>query len=223
MTDNIRVLVVDDHSLFRTGVVQTLALDTSMEIVGEGGSAAEAVELARQQQADVMLLDIAMPGNGIEAAREIARLEHPPKVIMLTVSENETDIMRALEAGAVGYVLKGIKANDLIEAVRSVAAGGSFVSPNLTLRILANVKPREVANPLAGLTKQEERTLRLLAAGLSNREIGQKLGVVEKTIKFHVTRILGKLKVRNRVEAAVIARREWGDDVDDPTAHAKPN
>ena len=113
-------------------------------------------------------------------------------------------------------MLKGVKANDLIEAVRSVAAGGSFVSPNLTLRILANVKAREVANPLAGLTKQEERTLRLLAAGLSNREIGQKFGVAEKTIKFHVTGILEKLKVRNRVEAALIARREWGDGVHDP-------
>ena len=220
MTDNIRVVVVDDHSLFRTGVVQTLALDISMEIVGEGGSAAEAVDLSRLQQPDVMLLDITMPGNGIEAAREILRLEHPPKVIMLTVSENDTDIARALEVGAVGYLLKGVKANDLIEAVRSVAAGGSFVSPNLTLRILAQVKAREVANPLAALTKQEERTLRLLATGLSNREIGQKLGVVEKTIKFHVTRILEKLKVRNRVEAAVIARREWGDDIDEP-AHAK--
>ena len=220
MADNIRVVVVDDHSLFRTGVVQTLALDASMEIVGEGGSAAEAVDLSRLQQPDVMLLDITMPGNGIEAAREILRLEHPPKVIMLTVSENDTDIARALEVGAVGYLLKGVKANDLIEAVRSVAAGGSFVSPNLTLRILAQVKAREVANPLAALTKQEERTLRLLATGLSNREIGQKLGVVEKTIKFHVTRILEKLRVRNRVEAAVIARREWGDDIDEP-AHAK--
>ena len=104
-----------------------------------------------------------------------------------------------------------------------VAAGGSFVSPNLALSILANVKARDVANPFAGLTKQEERTLRLLAAGLSNREIGQKLGVVEKTIKFHVTGILEKLKVRNRVEAVVIARREWGDGVDEPIAHAKPN
>ena len=220
MADNIRVVVVDDHSLFRTGVVQTLALDASMEIVGEGGSAAEAVDLSRLQQPDVMLLDITMPGNGIEAAREILRLEHPPKVIMLTVSENDTDIARALEVGAVGYLLKGVKANDLIEAVRSVAAGGSFVSPNLTLRILAQVKAREVANPLAALTKQEERTLRLLATGLSNREIGQKLGVVEKTINFHVTRILEKLRVRKRVEAAVIARREWGDDIDEP-AHAK--
>ena len=155
---------------------------------------------------------------------KILRLEHPPKVIMLTVSENDTDIARALEVACRWlFAEKGVKANDLIEAVRSVAAGGSFVSPNLTLRILAQVKAREVANPLAALTKQEERTLRLLATGLSNRELGQKLGVVEKTIKFHVTRILEKLRVRNRVEAAVIARREWGDDIDEPPAHAKPN
>ena len=223
MTDNVRVVVVDDHSLFRTGVVQTLALDPFIEVVGEGGSAAEAVGTLQLLQPDVMLLDIAMPGNGIEAAREILRLEHPPKVIMLTVSENETDIIRAVEVGVVGYVLKGVKANDLIEAVRGVAAGGSFVSPNLALSILANVKAREVANPFAGLTKQEERTLRLLAAGLSNREIGQKLGVAEKTIKFHVTGILEKLKVRNRVEAAIIARREWGDGVHEPIAHGNPN
>jgi len=223
MTDNVRVVVVDDHSLFRTGVVQTLALDPFIEVVGEGGSAAEAVELSKLLQPDVMLLDIAMPGNGIEAAREILRLEHPPKVVMLTVSENETDIIRAAEVGVVGYVLKGVKANDLIEAVRSVAAGGSFVSPNLALSILANVKAREVANPFAGFTKQEERTLRLLAAGMSNREIGQKLGVAEKTIKFHVTGILKKLKVRNRVEAALIARREWGDGVHEPIEHGNSN
>lgn len=210
MSERTTVVVVDDHSLFRTGVVQTLRLDDGIEVVGEGGTAAEARELVLRHRPDIALLDINMPGNGIEAARTLLELENAPKVMMLTVSEEDEDIMRALETGAVGYVLKGVKANELIDAVKGVAAGDSFVSPNLTLRILANVKGKSVPDMLSSLTNQEEKTLRLMAMGLSNREIGEKLGVVEKTVKFHVTRILEKLKVRNRVEASLIADRTWG-------------
>jgi two-component system nitrate/nitrite response regulator NarL len=210
MSERTTVVVVDDHALFRTGVVQTLNLDDGINVVGEGGSAAEALELAVRHRPDIVLLDITMPGNGIEAAKNLIDLDHPPKVMMLTVSEEDDDIMRALEAGAVGYVLKGVKANDLIEAVKSVATGESFVSPNLTLRILANVQGKTPTNMLSSLTKQEEKTLRLMATGLSNREIGEKLGIVEKTVKYHVTKVLEKLKVRNRVQASLIAERVWG-------------
>jgi DNA-binding NarL/FixJ family response regulator len=204
------VVIVDDHALFRVGVAQTLNLDQDLEVVGEGGSAAEALDLVARHRPDVVLLDINMPGNGIEAARALLELDKAPKVMMLTVSEEDDDIMRALETGAVGYVLKGVKANDLIDAVKGVAAGESFVSPNLTLRILGNVTGKTPTSVLSSLTRQEEKTLRLMATGLSNREIGEKLGVVEKTVKYHVTRVLKKLNARNRVEASLVAERTWG-------------
>lgn len=214
MNERTTVVVVDDHSLFRVGVVQTLNLDDEIDVVGEGASAAEALELAVRLRPDVVLLDITMPGNGIEAARTLLELDKAPKVMMLTVSEDDDDIMRALETGAVGYVLKGVKANDLIAAVKSVATGDAFVSPNLTLRIVANVRGKTTTNMLSSLTKQEEKTLRLMVKGLSNREIGEKLGIVEKTVKYHVTKILVKLKVRNRVEASLMAQRIWGEASD---------
>lgn len=211
MGDRISIVVVDDHSLFRAGVIQTLMLDPDLEVIGQGGSGADAVTLVQSEKPDIVLLDISMPGNGVDAAREIALLEHPAKVIMLTVSENDENIMGALEAGAVGYILKGIEATQLIDAVRSVAEGNSFISPNLTLRLLANVKRKATPSLLSTLSEQERRTLKLVSKGMSNREVGQELGILEKTVKFHMTRIMAKIKARNRVEASLIARREWGN------------
>jgi len=210
MAERIRVAVVDDHSLFRAGVMQSLALDDAIEIVGEGSSASEAVNLARSLSPDIILLDISMPGNGIEAARRIHELPSPPQIAMLTVSEDDDDVLGALDAGAVGYLLKGIRAQDLISAVKSVAAGETFVSPNLAMRLLA-AKSRNEESPLSILSDQEQRTLRLVAMGLSNCEIGERLDVQERTVKYHVTNILRKLNVRNRVEATLVAKREWRD------------
>ncbi len=208
MVERVRVAVVDDHALFRAGVIQSLALDGAIEVVGEGASAADAIQIARELAPDVILLDVSMPGNGIEAAREILRMPQAPCVAMLTVSEDNTDVMRALEAGVVGYLPKGIRAPDLISAVRSLKDGRSVVSSDLALRALTN-KVRAEASPLAALSDQESRTLRLVARGLSNREVGERLDVQEKTIKYHVTNILRKLKARNRVEAVLIAKRDW--------------
>lgn len=212
MANKISIVVVDDHSLFRAGVIQTLMMDRGLDVVGEGGSGAAAIELAQSKKPDIMLLDISMPGNGIEAAREIALLDHPVRVIMLTVSEIDENIMSALEAGAVGYVLKGIEAAHLIEAVKSVAAGNSFISPNLTLRLLANVKRQSVPSLMSSLSDREKTILQLVSKGMSNREVGEHLDILEKTVKFHMTRIMAKIKARNRVEATLIARREWGSE-----------
>lgn len=212
MANKISIVVVDDHSLFRAGVIQTLMMDRGLDVVGEGGSGAAAIELAQSKKPDIMLLDISMPGNGIEAAREIALLDHPVRVIMLTVSEIDENIMSALEAGAVGYVLKGIEAAHLIEAVKSVAAGNSFISPNLTLRLLANVKRQSVPSLMSSLSEREKTILQLVSKGMSNREVGEQLDILEKTVKFHMTRIMAKIKARNRVEATLIARREWGSE-----------
>lgn len=203
MNAPIRIIVVDDHPLFRAGVTQSLALDPAITVVAEGSSGSQAFELVERHEPDVILLDISMPGNGIDAAAAITATQRPPRVLMLTGSDDGHDVMRAIEAGAFGYVLKGISANDLIAAVKSVAAGETFVTPSLSLGLLTRLSGKAETAPLARLTVRELRVLELLAQGLSNRGIGGNLGVHEKTVKFHVTNILRKLKVRNRVEAAL--------------------
>lgn len=213
MADQTRVIVVDDHSLFRTGVIQVLEADEAIKVVGEGSSGTDALQLASGNSPDVALLDISMPGNGIEIAEMIMKLPTPPKIVMLTVSEADDDIVRAVEAGAVGYLLKGISAPDLVSAVKSVAAGGSFMSPNLALRLLSHLKKPSKADALSLLSVQEERTLRLVSNGLSNREVGEILGILEKTVKYHMTKAMAKLGVRNRVEATLVARQCWGERV----------
>ena len=210
MAERISIVLIDDHSLFRAGVIQTLALDPQLDVVGEGGTGEQAIELAERLRPDIVLLDISMPGNGIEAARVIAAMPDAPRVIMLTVSEDDDDMISALEAGAVGYILKGIESLHLIAAVKSVAAGASFVSPNLTLRLLSGVKEKATPRLLDSLSEQEQRVLRLVAKGMSNREAGENLGILEKTVKFHMTRIMTKLKVKNRVGASLLAQKEWG-------------
>jgi len=209
MPDPLKIVVVDDHSLFRAGVVQSLHLDDGIRVVAEGSSGSDAVQLTETHAPDLILLDISMPGNGIEAVAEIMRLPRQPRIVMLTVSECEDQIVRALEAGAVGYVLKGIDARHLIDVVKSVAAGSVFVSPNLTHRLVSSLQAKAKVNPLAILTNQEERTLRLVALGRSNRAIGEELGVLERTVKFHMTSLMRKLNVKNRVEAALKARDHW--------------
>lgn len=210
MTEKFRIAVVDDHSMLRAGVIRALTLDDMIEVVGEGASAMDAVELAKAHKPDMVLLDISMPGDGIEAARAISSLPNPPQVVMLTASENDDAVTRALEAGAVGYLVKGINAPDLINAVKSVKTDGSFISPNLALRLLSKKLHAEVT-AFSTLSESEQRTLRLMGAGLTNREISERLAVTEKTIKFHVGNILKKLGVRNRVEAALLAKQEWGE------------
>ncbi len=211
MPDLLKIVVVDDHSLFRAGVVQSLGISTtSIRVVAEGSSGAAAVSFAEDLSPDLILLDISMPGIGIEAAAEIlSALPRRPRIVMLTVSEDEDEIVRALGAGAVGYVLKGIEAGHLIDVVKSVAAGGVFVSPNLAHRLVSTLQTKAKVSPVASLTRQEERTLRLVALGRSNRAIAMELGVIEKTVKYHMTSIMKKLNVKNRVEAALLARDHY--------------
>lgn len=206
MNAPIRIIVVDDHPLFRAGVTQSLALDPAITVVAEGSSGSQALELVERHEPDVILLDISMPGNGIAAAAAITARERPPRILMLTGSDDGHDVMRAIEAGAAGYVLKGIGANDLVAVVKSIASGESFVSPSLSLNLLTRLSGKAEMDPLARLTPQEFRIIELVAQGLSNREIGDKLDIHEKTVKFHVTNILRKLKVRNRVEAALFLK-----------------
>jgi DNA-binding NarL/FixJ family response regulator len=209
MAEKTCVVVVDDHALLRRGVVRALALDDTIKVVAEGASATEAVELTKMYSPDLILLDISMPGNGIEAARAIRDLATSTRVVMLTVSGDEDDVTHALEAGAVGYLLKGTDALDLITAVKSVKAGESFISPNLALRILLD-DTQVKTNSLSALSEYEKCTLCLISEGLTNREIGEKLEVAEKTVQDNVTDIFRKLNARNRAEAALVVEQVWG-------------
>ena len=213
MPDRIRIVLVDDHPLFREGVAMTLASKPEFEIVGQGVSADDAVRLAKDLLPDVILLDISMPGGGIAAARKIAVSCPVVKIVMLTVSEHDDDVLSALQAGARGYILKGVGAEELIGIVRAVDGGASYVSPDLAARLLveaqSGIAPDAPPDPIAGLTAREEQILKLVSNGLSNKEVGRDLDLQEKTVKHYMTNILQKLQVRNRVEAAIMARERF--------------
>lgn len=209
----IRIVVADDHPLYREGVARALADDPSIEVVGQGDDADSAVALTQSLRPDLVLVDLSMPGGGgIEALRRIRATEAPPKVAILTVSEDDDDVMRALKAGACGYLLKGIGARELVSIVKDLARGQTYVSPTLAGRILNAMRDgaaRKAPNPIDDLSKREEDILRLVAEGKSNKEVGIALDLQEKTVKHYMTSILQKLHARNRVEAAVIARGHW--------------
>jgi two-component system, NarL family, nitrate/nitrite response regulator NarL len=210
MAETLHVAIVDDHPLFREGVAHTLAAQPNVEVVGEGESAADAIKIAAERMPDVMLLDVSMPGGGLTAVRQIAAAFPVIKVVMLTVSEDEDDVTAALRAGARAYVLKGVAARELVRILRSVAAGEVYVTPALAASLLFDLTGSKsgshAANPLDVLTDRERQILERVAAGDSNKEIGAQLHLTEKTVKHHMTNILQKLQVRNRVEAALLAR-----------------
>lgn len=207
MSDGIRVTVADDHPLFLDGVVNSLRTAGDIEVIGTATNADGAVRLAREHLPDVSVLDIAMPGSGLQAARDIAIACPATRIVMLTVSEDEDDLLAALKAGASGYVLKGVSARELVEVVRAVARGEAYVSPSLAYRLLGELTKPRAAGPLDELTQRERDVLELVAQGLSNYEIGQRLHLAEKTIKHYMTNILAKLQVRSRVEAALLAQK----------------
>jgi two-component system nitrate/nitrite response regulator NarL len=207
VSESIRVLVADDHPMFRAGVVSSLGEVPGVTIIAEASDAPSALRLARELLPDVALLDITMPGSGLTAARDITAACPATRVVMLTVSEDEDSLLAAMKAGASGYVLKGASAAELAEVLQSVNAGEVYVAPGLAWGLLREMsKPR--TTPLDELTAREREVLELVAEGLSNQEIADRLGLAEKTIKHHMTNILGKLQVRSRVEAALIAYRE---------------
>lgn len=206
MTDRIRILVADDHPLFRGGVVRTLVEHGGFDVVAEAASADEALAATEEHLPDVVLLDISMPGSGFTAATEIGRRFPAVGIVMLTVSEADDDLLSAIRAGARGYALKGIGARELVDVLTTVASGASYIPPTLAARVLAAVQNRHEGAAFVELNAREEAILRLVARGLSNKEIGRELDLQEKTVKHYMTNILQKLQVRNRVEAALKAR-----------------
>lgn len=208
MVTGIRVAVVDDHPLFREGVARSLSEIDGFQIVAEGSSKDDAVSIAGNLGPDVMLMDISMPGGGLEAIPAILEIAPSQKIIMLTVSEDGDDVTAALDRGATGYVLKGVGATALADVIRSVAAGERYVAPTLSAKLLSNRTPTASGKSglIASLTAREKEVLQLVASGMSNKHVAIQLDLQEKTVKHHMTQIMTKLGVANRTEAAMVLR-----------------
>lgn len=202
----ISIVVVDDHPLFREGVVTTLMDSGEFDVLGQAGSKDGALKLISKEPPDVALLDVSMPGGGLQTAKEINELHPDITVIMLTVSEHEDDVRAALEAGAKGYVLKGVDSSRLVQIIVETYEGKQYISPNLAVKIISN-KPQSnsMEDQVGELSKREKQILSKLAIGMSNREIAEAVHLSEKTIKHYMTAIMHKLKVTNRVQAALKA------------------
>jgi two-component system nitrate/nitrite response regulator NarL len=216
MTDVIRVVLADDHPIYRDGLARTLGDAAGITVVGMAADGEEAAEVVARTRPDVVLLDVSMPkGGGIAALTRIMQMDPAPRVAMLTASEEDGDLMQSVRLGALGYILKGVGADELVEVVRDLHAGRTYVSPGLAGQLLVAMRrPAAVAaepNPLDELSRREEDILKLVAIGKSNREVGEALELQEKTVKHYMTSILQKLQVRNRVEAAMLARQHLRD------------
>ncbi len=207
MNTRIRVAVVDDHPLFREGVTRSLSELDGFEIVAEGSSGEDAVRIAGTLRPDVLLMDISMPGGGLHAIPAVLSVAPSQKIVMLTVSESSEDVTTALARGAVGYVLKGVGARTLADAIRTVAAGEGYVAPTLSARLIsARTEMPSKSALIASLTPREMEVLELVAVGMSNKHVAIELDLQEKTVKHHMTQILAKLGVTNRTEAAMALR-----------------
>lgn len=209
----IRVIVVDGHALFRHGLTSVLSAAADLIVVGEATDGMEAIEKAAELEPDVVLMDVRMPTvSGIEAARRIRVAQPTVRILMLTESEDDDDLFGAVRAGATGYLLKEVAIDEIADAIRSVAHGQALVSPVMTTKLLAefNALSRRLEEEHDGrrLTDRELEVLRLIARGMSNKDIGTELVIAENTVRNHVRNILEKLQVRSRVEAAMYAVRE---------------
>jgi len=206
----IKVLIVDDHALLREGLAKILSLDEDLEIIGEAGRGEEAVNLARRLNPDVVLMDINMPGlNGIEATKLIKAELPRIGIIALTIHDDEEYIFELVRAGVSGYVLKDIQPERLIAAIKDVAQGKSVIHPDITAKLLGefNRLSKRKARPTSfdDLTERELDVLELIAKGMANRDIAQRLFISEKTVKNHITNIFRKLNVDDRTQAALYA------------------
>jgi len=211
MTDPIRVLIADDQQLLRAGFRVILESEPGIDVVGEAADGRAAVTEARRLRPDVILMDIRMPElDGLGATEELMRLPDPPRVVVLTTFDQNEYVVRALRAGAYGFLLKDAPASRLIAAIRAAAGGDALIEPSITRRLVEQLAvptggPSARPAAMRSLTDREQEVLRLVARGLSNAEIAGEIFVAETTVKTHVARILTKLAVRDRVQAVVLA------------------
>ena len=214
------IIIIDDHQLFREGVKRILDFESSFDVVAEGDDGSEAMDLVETHKPDVVIMDINMPNmNGVEATKMLVNRYPETKVIILSIHDDENYVQHALKTGAQGYLLKEMDADALIDAVRVVAEGGSYLHPKVTHNLVKeyrrlaaeegadrdSVHAVEIRRPLHLLTRRECEVLQLLADGKSNRAIGETLYISEKTVKNHVTNILQKMNVNDRTQAVVLA------------------
>jgi DNA-binding NarL/FixJ family response regulator len=213
-----RVVIVDDHALFREGLATILDAEEDLQVIGQGGSADEAIQLTNDLMPELILIDLDMPGGGLKAAKVISNQNSETKIVILTASEEDKNLIEALKIGARAYILKGVAARELLRILRMVIEGENYVPPALAASMLLEMNmskthpKKDVENPIDTLTSREKEILEGLAGGLSNKEIGQKLFLSEKTVKHYITNILQKLQVRNRVEAALLAQKNELDE-----------
>jgi DNA-binding NarL/FixJ family response regulator len=214
-SDALRVMVVDDHALFRRGLEMVLGQEPDLDLVGEASDGQEAVQRAQELMPDVILMDVRMPKrSGIEATRQIRDALPHAKILMLTISDDEADLYEAIKAGAAGYLLKEIPIEEVAEAIRSVWAGQSRISPSMASKLLnefaamSKAADERPAMPTPKLTDREMEVLKLVAKGMNNRDIAKELFISENTVKNHIRNILEKLHLHSRMEAVVYAVRE---------------
>ena len=207
----IQVFFLDDHEVVRRGLIDLISAEPDMEVVGEAGTAAEALERIPIVKPDVAVLDVRLPdGTGVEVCREIRSQLPGTQCLMLTSYADDEALFDAIMAGASGYVLKDIRGNDLLEAIRAIASGRSLLDPLATQRVMERLRaPHQDDDRVAALTDQERKILNLIGEGMTNRQIGQTLFLAEKTVKNYVSSLLAKLGMERRTQAAAfVARRQ---------------
>jgi two-component system, NarL family, nitrate/nitrite response regulator NarL len=212
MSQLIRIGIVDDHPLLLAGLLHALRKNSDFEIVGTGQTKSEAVDLANSVKPEVMLIDLGIPGGGVEAARQIIETLSSVKVIMFTASDRPDHVNSALAAGVMGYVLKGASSQELCDSIRTVCSGKRYITPELAMKILTPETAKTVINTdynppklsKKDFTSREIDVIQLLSAGKTNRDIANELSLSEKTVKHHMTSIMEKLQVHNRLSAALI-------------------
>jgi two-component system nitrate/nitrite response regulator NarL len=208
MVSRISVAVVDDHPLYRQGVVQSFQSNERFEVAGEGATASDAIDLVTDCEPDLLFLDLHLPGGGLEAAETILAASGTTKIVVLSVVEDIKCVVQAFRIGVSGYLLKGISGSELIRSAESAAAGEPCVAPQLLGQLLDHLSGKTLPHDEAkaiGFAAREEQILALLAQGMSNKEIAYKLSICEKTAKYYLTNIMKKLNAKNRVEVALYA------------------
>ncbi|HYY02565.1 MAG TPA: response regulator transcription factor [Gaiellaceae bacterium] len=212
-TDPLRVLIVDDHDLFRSGLRNLLEVEDGIDIIGEAAGGQEAVRIVRELAPDVVVMDLNMPGmGGVEATRHITTLAPLTRVVMLTISDQDNDVIDAILAGACGYLLKDSSIQDLMAGIRAAALGESLISPTIAAKVLqrlraSSTRPEIETTIRAELSDREIEVLKLIANGKDNAMIAAELHISPKTVKNHISNILMKLQIDNRIQAAVYAVR----------------